>query len=327
VRPASADPFAADPFAARHFSVSVRTAGPMRFAAAFLIAASLLGTLETVFVRLIGDNLSLGQMLLVRGGAQMLLTAMLGGMFTGSGITMLRTKRLGGHLARGSLAAVAWWCYFMSFRSLELPLATTISFSSQLFLLVLAWPLLGERVTLQRAAMALLGFAGVVVAVELWQPTRLDWRILYGLTGSFLGAIMILITRSLSFTERTDTIMFYMATIVFLSAIPQAALSWKPVEARDVVLLLLLSLSGTAATFCVVEAYRRAEASALAPYPYSRFVFASAFGYALFGDAVRPATLVGAAMIALSNVLPILAARREKERRAGAAPPDRDAGA
>ncbi len=284
----------------------------MRYAAAFLIAASLLGTLETVFIRIIGDSLAIGQILLVRAGAQVLLTAILGGMFTGSGITMLRTKRIKGHFARGSLAAIAWWCYFMSFRSLELPLATTISFSSQLFLLVLAWPVLGERVTMERAAMALLGFAGVVIAVELWQPTRLDWRILYGLTGSFLGAIMILITRSLSFTERTDTIMFYMATVVFLSAIPQAALTWKPLDAANMGLLILLSLSGTAATYCFVEAYRRAEASALAPYPYSRFIFAAGFGYALFGDALRPATLVGAAMIALSNILPILRSRRKR---------------
>jgi drug/metabolite transporter (DMT)-like permease len=294
----------------------------MRYAAAFLIAASLLGTLETVFIRMIGDSLAVGQTLLVRAGAQVVLTAILGGMFTGSGITMLRTKRVKGHLARGTLAAVAWWCYFMSFRSLELPLATTISFSSQLFLLVLAWPVLGERVTLQRAAMALLGFAGVVVAVELWEPTHLDWRILYGLTGSFLGAIMILITRSLSFTERTETIMFYMALVVFLSAIPQAALTWKPIQAKDVGLLVLLSLSGTAATYCVVEAYRRAEASALAPYPYSRFVFAAGFGFVLFGDTLRPATFVGAAMIALSNVLPILLSRRASTDKSRVDPKD-----
>jgi drug/metabolite transporter (DMT)-like permease len=287
----------------------------MRYAAAFLIAASLLGTLETVFIRMIGDSLAVGQTLLVRAGAQLVVMAILGGMFTGSGITMLRTKRVKGHLARGTLAAIAWWCYFMSFRSLELPLATTISFSSQLFLLVLAWPVLGERVTLQRVAMALLGFAGVVVAVELWEPTHLDWRIMYGLTGSFLGAIMILITRSLSFTERTETIMFYMALVVFLSAIPQAALTWKPIQAKDIGLLALLSISGTAATYCVVEAYRRAEASALAPYPYSRFVFAAGFGFVLFGDPLRPATLVGAAMIALSNILPLLLARRARSDR------------
>ena len=293
----------------------------MRYAAAFLIAASLLGTLETVFIRMIGDSLAVGQTLLVRAGAQLVVMAILGGMFTGSGITMLRTKRVKGHLARGTLAAVAWWCYFMSFRSLELPLATTISFSSQLFLLVLAWPVLGERVTLQRVAMALLGFAGVVVAVELWEPTHLDWRILYGLTGSFLGAIMILITRSLSFTERTETIMFYMALVVFISAIPQAALTWKPIQAKDIGLLALLSISGTAATYCVVEAYRRAEASALAPYPYSRFVFAAGFGFVLFGDPLRPATLVGAAMIALSNILPLLLARRARSDRSR---PDRN---
>ncbi|MHB2167790.1 DMT family transporter [Alsobacter sp. R-9] len=298
------------------------TPSSRRAAIAFLLASAFCGTLETVFIRMIGDGLGVGQILLVRAGAQILLTAVLGGMFTGSGITMLRTHRLMGHLTRGSLAAVAWWCYFMSFRSLDLPLATTISFSSQLWLLVLAWPVLGERVTPERAAMALLGFAGVVVAVEVWQPTTLDWRISYGLCGSFLGAVMTLITRSLSATERTITIMFYMALMVFLSAIPQAAITWKPISAPQAGLLVLLSLSGTCATYCMVEAYRRAEASSLAPYPYSRFVFAAILGFALFGDPLKPATMVGAVMIALSNVLPVLLARRRREATARAAAGD-----
>jgi drug/metabolite transporter (DMT)-like permease len=286
-----------------------------RIAATFLICAALFGTFETVFIRLIGDRLGVGQMLLVRSGAQVIFVSILGGMLTGKGVGMLRTQRLRGHLARGSLAAIAWWCYFMSFRSLGLPLATTLSFSTQLFLLVLAWPMLGERVTGECVAMALLGFCGVVVAVELWNPTGLDWRVIYGLTGSCLGAMMILITRSLSFTERTETIMFYMALVVFISAIPQAMLDWRPLGAHDLALLLLLSMTGTTATFCMVEAYKRAEASALAPFPYSRLVFAAVLGHFIFNDPVKPATLAGAGLIALSNILPVLRARRAERRK------------
>lgn len=279
-----------------------------------LVGASFFGTLETVFIRLIGEQMSLGQILLFRAGAQVVLVSLLAGAFTGNGLSVMRTKRIWGHLSRGCLASVAWWCAFMSFRTLELPLATTLSFSSQLFLLVLAWPMLGERVTPARVAATLLGLSGVLVALEMWKPSGLDWRVSYGLTSAFLGAIMILITRSLTFTERTDTIMFYLAGVVFLSAIPQAIVTWRPMEFRDMAFLAGLSLSGTLATYLFVEAYRRAEASALAPYPYSRFVFAAVLGYFIFSDPIRPATLVGAVMIALSNVLPIVLARRKKRK-------------
>lgn len=286
----------------------------IRVAATFLICAALFATIESACVRLIGERLSLGQMLMVRAGFQVLLAGVLGGLFTGRGTAMLRTKRIGGHFSRGFLASVSWWCYFMSFRSLDLPLATTLSFSSQLFLLLLAWPVLGERITGERVMLALIGFAGVLVAVEIWQPTGLDWRVSYGLVSACLGATMVLITRSLSFTERTETIMFYMAVMVFLSAAPQAWLDWRPVQPGDVGILVLLSITGTMGTFCMVEAYRRAEASALAPYPYSRLVFAAILGHFLFNDPLKPATLAGAGLIALSNLLPFIRARRAQRR-------------
>lgn len=280
-----------------------------------LIAASLFGTMETVLIRLIGEGLSLGQILMFRAGAQVLLVSLLAGVVTGSGFGVVRTRRLWGHLSRGFLASIAWWCGFMSFRLLELPLATTLSFSSQLFLLLLAWPLLGERITPSRVVATLMGLAGVLIALEMWRQDGFDWRVSYGLTGAFIGAIMIILTRSLTFTERTETIMFYMAAVVFLSAVPQAVVTWVPLQPRTIALMTLLALSGTMATYFFVEAYRRAEASALAPYPYSRFIFAAIFGYLIFADPIRPATIAGAVLIAFGNLLPVIVARREARRR------------
>lgn len=293
----------------------------LKIAAPLLITAAFFGTLEATFIRLIGDRLGLGQMLIFRSGAQVLLVCALGGMFTGKGVGMLRTTRLKGHIARGSLSAIVWWCTFMNFRSLDMPLATTLSFSSQLFILLLAWPVIGERITAEKAVMAFIGFLGVVVAVELWNPSGLDWRIAYGLTGSCLGALMILITRSLSLTDKTETIMFYMALIVFLSAVPQAALDWRPIDSRLLAELVLLSVFGTTGTFLMVEAYRRAEASALAPFPYTRFIFAVTLGHLVFGDPIKTATIAGAGLIAFSNILPILRARSSRRAKQEAKAP------
>ena len=46
-----------------------------------------------------------------------------------------------------------------------------------------------------------------------------------------------------------------------------------------------------------MEAYRRAEASALAPYVYTRLVFAAALGTWLFGDVIAGSTVAGALLI------------------------------
>ena len=86
-------------------------------------------------------------MLLFRSGAQLLLAAMAGAWLMGSLRAVVRTQRLRSHLLRGSLAAVSWWCYFMSFKALPLAQATTLTFSSQWFVLALVWSMLRERVT------------------------------------------------------------------------------------------------------------------------------------------------------------------------------------
>ena len=127
----------------------------------------------------------------------------------------------------------------MNIKTLPLALATTLSFSSQLFVLLLVWPMLRERVTRPQLVSTLLGFIGVLVAAGIWNPMSLDWNVMYGLTSALLGAVMILITRSLSFTERTGTIMFYMALVVFLTAIPQCLFDWTPLHVRSLALLLL----------------------------------------------------------------------------------------
>jgi len=272
-------------------------------APALLVASTFVTTFEAVCLRWLGSDVSQAQVLLFRSGMQLVLVAVVGTWMLGRFGRLVQTTRLRAHLLRGCLAAVAWWCYYMSFKTLTLALATTLTFSAQLFVLMLAWPMLRERVTPPQMVATLVGFVGVLVAARVFTPTALDWAVLYGLASAFMGAVMILITRSLSFTDRTETILFYMALVVFLSAIPQSYFYWQPLDARIGSLLLLMALCGTAGAWLMVEAYRRAEASTLAPYTYVRLIFAAALGVWLFADTIATTTIIGALLIVASNVV------------------------
>jgi len=104
----------------------------------------------------------------------------IGSWMLGSFGRLVHTSRLRTHLLRGLLAAVSWWCYYMSFKTLSPALATTLTFSAQLFVLMLLWPVLRERVTRPQLASTLVGFAGVLVAARVFSPTALDWAVLCG---------------------------------------------------------------------------------------------------------------------------------------------------
>ena len=280
---------------------------------AMIVACTFMNTLEAVFLRLLSSEASQAQVLLFRSGIQLLMVGLFSAALTGRSGSILRTQRLRKHLLRGSLAAVSWWCYFMSFKTLPLALATTLTFSSQLFVLLLVWPMLRERATPAQLLSTLVGFAGVLIAAGVWNPATLDWHVSYGLASAMLGAVMLLITRSLSFTERTETILFYMALVVFLSALPQCVFDWVPFTARSVTLLGLMAFTGTLATWLMVEAYKRAEASALAPYTYARLIFAAALGYWLFADTIAPTTVTGALLIVASNLALLMFVARNRK--------------
>jgi hypothetical protein len=207
---------------------------------------------------------------------------------------------------RGLLSVVGWWRYYKSFRSLDLALATTLSFTSQIFLLVLAWPVLGERVTGHRLGATLVGFAGIAIALNIW-TAQVPPAAVYGLAGALVGAVLLLVTRALAATEQTATIMVYLASVVFLAAIPQAAFDWRPLQPNDLALLGVLAVLGTAGNALIVEAYRHSEASALAPYPYSRLLFSAAAGWLVFDEVVTLSTLAGAVLIVGSIIYLLVA--------------------
>lgn len=286
--------------------------------AALLVASSLLSTMEVICVRLLEGHASNGQILLFRAGGQLaLVSASIA--FVG-GLPILRTKRLSVHLIRAGLSAGSWWLYYASFQTLDLALATTLSFSSQIFVVILATLCLGERLTPRRLGATLLGLFGIAIAVRLWGVQSIDGRALYGLASALLGAVMLIITRSLSQTERTQTIMFYIGVIVFLAAVPQAALEWRSLAGHDLVLLLAMGLLGTSAMWLMVEAYRYAEASSLAPFPYFRLIFSAVAGSAFFSEVVRMETLVGASLIVGSVLLIISEAQKQATNLSGTRP-------
>jgi drug/metabolite transporter (DMT)-like permease len=274
-----------------------------------LIMACVLFTAEVCCLRLLGDRVSQGQIILFRAGAQIVLAV--GWIAATGGTRLLRTRRLGSHLVRGLLSVVGWWLYYKSFRSLDLALATTLSFTSQIFVLVLAWPVLGEKVTGHRLGATLVGFAGIAIALNIW-TAQVPPAAVYGLAGALVGAVLLLVTRALAATEQTATIMVYLASVVFLAAIPQAAFDWRPLRPDDLALLGVLAVLGTVGNALLVEAYRHAEASALAPYPYSRLLFSAVAGWFVFGEVATLSTLAGAVLIVGSIIYLLVAESRSR---------------
>lgn len=268
--------------------------------ATLLAAACVVLTAEVVLLRSLGNRVDFIDMVLFRALAQLVFSTVW--VLVASGVAGMRTRRPGMHLLRGGLSLVCWWLYYASFSMLNLALATVLTFTTSLFVVALAGPLMGERVGALRAGATVVGFAGVVIASGLVSMS-FDPAVLLGVTGALGSAGIVLLNRRLAATEATPTIMFYIGVVAVLGVGPALVLNPTLPAAEDALVLLVIGFAGCLGMWLTLEAYRSGEVSALAPVPYLRLVFAAAAGFLLFGETPAPTVWIGAALIIASALL------------------------
>jgi drug/metabolite transporter (DMT)-like permease len=293
------------------------TRSPIFEAAALSFAAAALFVAETVFVKLLAGTVPVTTIVLVRAAAQILwvLPALARG-----GFAVLRTSHPLLHLMRGLFSLACWVLYYWSFQHLDLATATVLSFTSVLFVTALAGPVLGEVVRWRRWSATLVGFAGVVVIARPGS-CGLDPAVAVALVSALFGAGIVLTTKQLSRTERTDTIMVHIGLVTFAGALPLALPALTLPEPWQAGWLALMAVAGPAGMQLWISAFRLADASVLAPLSYVRLVFAGIAGLMLFGERPDGWTVAGSALIVGSALY--ITRREAALARQRAAIPDR----
>jgi drug/metabolite transporter (DMT)-like permease len=264
-----------------------------RRAALLLLAAAVAFTAEVILVRALDGRAGDAQVMLSRGASQLIALAPF---VAAQGAAALAMRRPRLHLARGLVSIVCWWLYYRSFRVLDMSLATTLTFSTSLFVVALAGPVMGETVGARRWITTALGFVGVAVAAGAL-TAQVAPGVAIGLGAALLGAVLVCLNRVLARSETTLAIMVWIGVITTVGSIPLAAFDWRPLGPADFGLLLAAGVVGTAGMFLTIEAYRVGEVSALAPFPYARLPIAAAAAWLLWGETPTVEVLVGGAVI------------------------------
>lgn len=216
--------------------------------------------------------------------------------FVRSGLMVFRTRRLKLHFARALVQSMGMMSFFVGLTLIPFSEVTALSFSAPLFATVLAVLVMGERVRIRRISALLIGFAGVLVIV---QPTAgaLSVGALLILGSSFTWAIAMTVIKSLSRTESSVTTTLYaglfMAPLTFLPAL----YFWTDPTPVQLVWLLGIGISGTVGHVAFAQAFKLAEMSAVLPLDFLRLVWASAFGFFLFGEIPTLASWTGGLII------------------------------
>ena len=213
------------------------------------------------------------------------------------------------HLLRGALGVAMMVGFVYGLRTMPLSTAYAIFFVSPLLVTAMAGPLLHEKVGAGRWLAIALGLVGVLVILR---PTGAGMMTAGGLAvliAAICYAAGAITVRMLAQRDSTQAMVFWFMLLLSLGAWALALPGWKPLVSGDIWIIAGIGLAGSLAQVALTEAFRRGEASLIAPLEYTALVWGVMLDVALWGVLPDGVTWIGAGIIVASGLYLL---RREK---------------
>jgi len=221
-------------------------------------------------------------------------------------------------IARGLMSVLMLACFVYAVRVLPLADAYSIFFVSPLLITALSVPILGEHVDARRWAAIAVGLLGVLVVLRPTGAGALTLAGVAALTAAACYSTSAITMRVLGRTDTTGSMMFWFTALVAVGAGGLAAPTWVAVRAEHWPVLAIVALTGALGQYAVTEAFRRGEASVVAPFEYTAIGMGVTLDWLLWSTRPQPRTLAGAAIVIAAGLYLIhrerLRPRLEAER-------------
>lgn len=237
----------------------------------------------------------------------------------------IRARRMGLHFARNTTHFVGQNLWFYAVAIIPFSQLFAFEFSVPLWVALLAPFFLAERLTPTRVAAAGLGFVGILIVARP-DVTRLDPGVLAALFAAFAFTGQSIMTKLLTRTEATISIMFWLTVMQLGLGLLAAGhdLDVALPRADNLHWVVVVGLCGLTAHYCITSALTHAPATVVTPLDFARLPIVSVVGMLFYDEPLALLVFVGAAIILAANFMNIRAETRAQTRtktRAG-----RDAG-
>jgi len=285
---------------------------------ACVAGAVALFVLQDALIKWLSGGYPLHEIVLVRAVSAIIVTLFV--MRLEGGIHLLRTRRLGLHLARAGMLIIANSAFFLALAAMTIAEATSIFFVAPLVITALSALMLRETVGPRRWAAVGVGLAGVMVMLRPGE-SALKLIALLPLVAAVAYALMQILTRRLGTTERASTIAFYAQAGFIVVSIgvglvaghgrfapeddPSLAFllrAWTVPSVPDAAMFVGIGVINGIGGYLMSQAYRIARPSVLAPFEYVALPMAVMWGVVFFGDWPGVGTWAGMALICGSGL-------------------------
>ena len=264
--------------------------------------------LQMIAVRELSENLGVFQILFLRSCVSLTIVMPL---IVARGGRLLRTDRIGMHMARNGVnfAAQAAWTYGVAM--LPLAAVTALEFSTPVWVALLAALFLGERLSRHRVIAVVSGFVGVLIILRPGvEAVQLAALVVLGSALCF--ATSNVIAKALTRTEGTLTIVIWMQIMQLPIGFLACIWSWTDPAWSDAPWLIVIGCTGLSAHYAMAKAFSLADATVVMPVDFLRLPLAGLVAYAVYREPVSIFVFLGAALMFAGNFHSVWQERRER---------------
>lgn len=214
------------------------------------------------------------------------------------------------HLLRGVLGICMLAGFAYGLRTLPLSEAYSIFFVAPLLITALAAPILGEKVGANRWIAIVVGLIGVLVILRPSGAGMLSWAGLAVLLSALGYAVGAITARVLGRTDSSVSMVFWLMVSMALGGTLLAGSDWKPVQWDHAYILLAIAVFGSLGQFAVTAAFKRGQASLIAPFEYTALAWGLGLDWLLWQALPDAVVLLGAAIVVASGCYLVVSERR-----------------
>ena len=293
-------------------------------------------SINDMLIKFLSGGYALHQIVLLRSTIGMIILLAIFMPISGS-FSVLKTKRLGMHLLRGSCVVFANLTFFLGLAELQLAENTAIFFISPFVITIFSVIFLKEFVGIHRWTALAIGLVGVLVILR---PGTDAFKLaaLLPMAAAFGYAALHMLTRHIGKTESALTMSFYIQMTFIIVCLAfgffasdgryatgsEGALNflfreWAPLAQEDWFVFFAIGFASAFGGYFISQAYRLSEAAYVAPFEYFALPLSIFWGVIIFSEIPDLPVLIGIALVIASGLYVVW--RETVKRRAAAAMP------
>jgi drug/metabolite transporter (DMT)-like permease len=274
-----------------------------------MVAATVVFALQDGISRHLADTYNVFMIVMIRYWFFAAFVITLSARHSGGLKRVARTNRFWLQTVRGVLLASEICVMVYAFTLLGLVDSLAIFTMYPLLVAALSGPILGEFVGWRRWSAIAVGFVGVLIIL---QPGSGVFQLasIVPFCSALMFALYALLTRLAAKDDTAATSFFYTGIMGVIAITPVGLALWLPMSGQDWLWMGVLCVTGALGHWLLIKCYEAAEASAVQPFAYLHFVFASAIGVFIFAETLRLNVAIGTGIIIAAGLFAIWRERK-----------------